>query len=59
MYTFTTLIVGEIVWGGAKAKGNVQTKRSIYIKEKNIIRARTLQGETHVRAIKQFVKMLC
>lgn len=44
MYTFTTLIVGEIVRGGAKAKGNVQTKRSIYIKEKkNIIRARTLQ----------------
>lgn len=34
MYTFTTLIVGEIVRGGAKAKGNVQTKRSIYIKEK-------------------------
>lgn len=59
MYTFTTLIVGEIVRGGAKAKGNVQTKRSIYIKEKISYAHAHCKGETHVRAIKQFVKMLC
>lgn len=58
MYTFTTLIVGEIIRKGARE--NVQTKHNIYIKEKKYYtRTHNAKGETHIRAIKRFIKMLC
>lgn len=57
MYTFTTLIVGEIIRKGARE--NVQTKHNIYIKEKKYTRTHNAKGETHIRAIKRFIKMLC